>query len=167
MAKMDYNERDKFFSDGDEFQDLYLLFARARYLTFRSRERELQRYGLTPEQSQVLFVTQALKNKATPAAISRLLLRQPHTVSAIVDRMAKKGLIKKSKDLERRNMVRVSLTEKGKEAYAVTTKRGPIHRILGTLNKDERKEFHNYLDRVLNKARQELGMDRDELPPSE
>ena len=167
MPQVDYSETNKFFSDGDEFQDLYLLFARARYLTFRSRERELQRYGLTPEQSQVLFVTRALKNKATPAAISRLLLRQPHTVSAIVDRMAKKGLIKKSKDLERKNMVRVSLTEKGKEAYELTTKRGPIHRILATLNKDERKKFHLYLERVLSKARDELGMDRDELPASD
>jgi DNA-binding MarR family transcriptional regulator len=167
MPKSDFEERDNFFSDGDEYQDLYLLFARARYLIFRARERELQRYGLTPEQSQVLFVTQALKNKATPAAISRLLLRQPHTVSAIVDRMAKKGLIKKSKDLERRNMVRVTLTDKGKEAYELTTKRGPIHRILGTLNRDERKEFHVYLERVLAKSREELGMDRDELPPSD
>jgi DNA-binding MarR family transcriptional regulator len=163
----DFTERNKFFSDGDEFQDLYLLFARARYLTFRARERELQRYGLTPEQSQVLFVTQALKNKATPAAISRLLLRQPHTVSAIVDRMAKKGLIKKSKDLERKNMVRVTMTEKGKEAYEVTTKRGPIHRILSVLDKEERQQFRQYLERVMVKARDELGMDRDDLPPSD
>jgi DNA-binding MarR family transcriptional regulator len=167
MAKIETGDKIKLFSDGDEFQDLYLLFARARYLTFRSRERELQRYGLTPEQSQVLFVTQSLKNRATPAAISRLLLRQPHTVSAIVDRMAKKGLIKKSKDLERKNMVRVSLTEKGKDAYELTTKRGPIHRILGSLSKDERQEFHDYLERIMSKAREELGMDRDELPLSE
>jgi DNA-binding MarR family transcriptional regulator len=163
----DFTERNKFFSDGDEFQDLYLLFARARYLTFRARERELQRYGLTPEQSQVLFVTQALKNKATPAAISRLLLRQPHTVSAIIDRMAKKGLIKKSKDLERKNMVRVTVTEKGKEAYEVTTKRGPIHRILSALDKEERQQFRQYLEKVMVKAREELGMDRDDLPPSD
>jgi MarR family 2-MHQ and catechol resistance regulon transcriptional repressor len=81
--------------------------------------------------------------------------------------MAKKGLIKKSKDLERKNMVRVTLTEKGKEAYEVTTKRGPIHRILGILNKDERREFHGYLERVLAKSREELGMDRDELPSSD
>jgi DNA-binding MarR family transcriptional regulator len=164
---LDYDERMKFFSDGDEFQDLYLLFARARYLTFRARERELQRYGLTPEQSQVLFVAQALDTKATPAAISRLLLRQPHTVSSILDRMAKKGLIKKSKDLEHKNMIRVALTEKGKQAYAFTTKRGPIRRILGSLNEDERKQFQKYLETIMVKAREELGMDRDELPPSE
>jgi DNA-binding MarR family transcriptional regulator len=164
---MDYDERIKFFSDGDEFQDLYLLFARSRYLTTRARERELQRYGLTPEQAQVLFVAQALGNRATPAEISRLILRQPHTVSTIVDRMQKKGLIKKVKDLERKNLVRVALTKKGSEAYALTTKRGPIHRILGTLSKKEREELHKYLSRIMMKARGELGLDRDNLPPSD
>ena len=59
------------------------------------------------------------------------------------------------------------ITDKGKEAYELTTKRGPIHRILGTLNKEERKDFHGYLERVLSKSREELGMDRDDLPPSE
>jgi DNA-binding MarR family transcriptional regulator len=151
----------------DEDDKLYHLFARARYLTFRAREKELQRYKLTPEQSQVLFVTGSLGNKATPAAISRLLLRQPHTVSAIVDRMATKGLLKKTKDLERRNMVRVVVTPKGLEAYKLSTKRGPIRRILGILNEKERKNFKDYLERIMLKAREELGMDRDELPPSE
>ena len=28
-------------------------------------------------------------------------------------------------------------------------------------------EFHNYLERILSKAREELGMDRDELPSSD
>ena len=167
MSTMDYNERVKFFSDGDEFQDLYLLFARARYLTTRAREKELYRYGLTPEQAQVLFVAQALGNKATPAAISRLILRQPHTVSTIVDRMQKKGLVKKVKDLERKNLVRVALTKKGSEAYALTTKRGPIHRILGTLNPEEREVFHGYLAKVMMRAREELGLDRDDLPSSD
>jgi DNA-binding MarR family transcriptional regulator len=160
----DNTEKEVFIDEDDK---LYHLFARARYLTFRAREKELQRYKLTPEQSQVLFVTGSLGNKATPAAISRLLLRQPHTVSAIVDRMASKGLLKKTKDLERKNMVRVVVTPKGQEAYKLSTKRGPIRRILGILNEKERKNFREYLERIMQKAREELGMDRDELPPSD
>ena len=162
-----YNNRMKFFSFGGEYQDLYVLFERARYLTFRAWEKELQRYGLSPEQAQVLFLTEALGSKATPAEMSRLLLRQPHTVSSLLERMAKKGLVKKVKDLERKNLVRVVLTEKGKEAYAVSAKRGPVRRILGVLNEDERKQFGRYLEGIMAKAREELHMDRDELPASE
>ncbi len=164
---MQYDDSTKFFSAEDEDQDLWLLLTHARYAVFRAREKELQRYGVSPEQVGLLFVVQALGNKATPAALSRYILRQPHTVSALVDRMARRGLVKKVKDLDRKNLVRVVMTEKGQKTYELSTKRGPIHRILNTLSPEERKSFKDYLERILAKARKEIGMDRDELPPSE
>jgi len=164
---MDYDESTKFFTYQDEDQDLWLLLTHARYAVFRAREKELQRYGVSPEQVGLLFVVQALGNKATPAALSRYILRQPHTVSALVDRMARRGLVKKVKDLDRKNLVRVVMTEKGQRTYELSTKRGPIHRIMATLSDEERKSFKEYLERILTKARKEIGMDRDELPPSE
>jgi DNA-binding MarR family transcriptional regulator len=167
MDYKDHKESIKYFSDEDEFHNLYQVFDRARYLTFRAREKELQRYGLTPEQAQVLFIVQAIKDKATPAEISRFLIRTPYSVSAMVDRMAKKGLVKRVKDLERKNMVRVAITKKGREAYEITTKRGPIRRILSVLDENERRQFQEYLDRIMEKAKEELGLERDDLPPSD
>jgi MarR family transcriptional regulator, organic hydroperoxide resistance regulator len=164
---MEYDEAAKFYSADDDDQDLWLLLTHARYAVFRAREKELQRYGVSPEQMGLLFVVQALGNKATPAALSRHILRQPHTVSALVDRMARRGLVKKVKDLDRKNLVRVMMTEKGQKAYELSAKRGPIHRIMGTLNAEEKKEFRAFLERLLAKARKEIGLDRDELPLSE
>jgi DNA-binding MarR family transcriptional regulator len=162
---MEYDESAKFYSAEDEDQDLWLLMTHARYAIFRAREKELQRYGVSPEQVGLLFVVQALGNKATPATISRHIIRQPHTVSALVDRMARRGLVKKVKDLDRKNLVRVVMTEKGKKTYDISTKRGPIHRILGTLSPEEKKEFRSHLEKLLAKARKEIGLDRDELRP--
>src|SRR5512137_1455251 len=164
---MEYDESTKYYSDEDNDQDLWLLLTHTRYAVFRAREKELQRYGVSPEQVGLLFVVQALGNKATPAAISRHIIRQPHTVSALVDRMARRGLVKKVKDLDRKNLVRVVMTEKGQKTYELSTKRGPIHRIMTTLSDEERKEFRTYLERLLLKARKEIGLDRDELPASE
>ena len=164
---MEYDEATKFYSAEDEDQDLWLLLTHARYAIFRAREKELMRYGVSPEQVGLLFVVQALGNKATPAALSRHILRQPHTVSALVDRMARRGLVKKVKDLDRKNLVRVVMTEKGQKTYEISTKRGPIHRIMNTLSREEKKEFREYLERLLAKARKEIGLDRDELPLSE
>jgi DNA-binding MarR family transcriptional regulator len=164
---MEYEESTKFFKAEDEDQDLWLLLTHARYAVFRAREKELQRYGVSPEQVGLLFVVQALGNKATPAALSRYILRQPHTVSALVDRMARRGLVKKVKDLDRKNLVRVVMTEKGQRTFDLSTKRGPIHRIMNTLTQEERRNFKAYLEKILAKARKEIGMDRDELPPSE
>jgi len=164
---MEYDESAKFYSTEDEDQDLWLLLTHTRYAVFRAREKELQRYGVSPEQVGLLFVVQALGNKATPAAISRHIIRQPHTVSALVDRMARRGLVKKVKDLDRKNLVRVVITEKGKKIFDISTKRGPIHRIMGTLSETEKQEFRSYLEKLLAKARKEIGLDRDELPASE
>jgi DNA-binding MarR family transcriptional regulator len=166
-ANMQYDDSTKFFSAEDEDQDLWLLLTHTRYAVFRAREKELQRYGVSPEQVSLLFTVQALGNKATPAALSRHILRQPHTVSALVDRMARRGLVKKVKDLDRRNLVRVVLTEKGQKTYELSTKRGPIHRIMSELSTREKREFKDFLVRLLAKARKEIGLDRDELPSSE
>ena len=164
---MEYNESTRFYSTDDEDQDLWLLLTHTRYAIFRSREKELQRYGVSPEQVGLLFVVQALGNKATPAALSRHIIRQPHTVSALVDRMARRGLVKKVKDLDRKNLVRVVMTEKGHKTYELSTKRGPIHRILNTLTEEEKKVLKDILERLLTKARKEIGLDRDQLPPSD
>jgi DNA-binding MarR family transcriptional regulator len=153
--------------DKDEDNRLYHQFAHARYLTFRAREKELQRYNLSPEQSQLLAVAQALGDRATPSEIARYMIREPHSVSSLVNRMVEKGLVKKNQDPDRKNQVKVVLTKKGKEAYDLSAKRGPIHRILGVLTKQQRKTFAESLDKIIAEARHELGLDRDLLPPSD
>ena len=164
---MEYDEAAKYYSTEDEDQDMWLLLTHTRYAVFRAREKELQRYGVSPEQVGLLFVVQALGAQATPAAISRQILRQPHTVSALVDRMAKRGLVKKVKDLDRKNLVRVVMTEKGQKTYELSTKRGPIHRIMGSMGEQERKQFKATLEKLLATSRKEIGLDRDEISPSD
>lgn len=158
---------DVFSQDDDELNRLYNFFDQARYLTFRAREKELERYAISHEQEQILFVVRVLGPKATPAEISRILFYRPHAISLIVDRMVEKGLVKKSNDLAARNWVRVALTDKGREAYQLTVKRGPIHRIFSTLDERERKEFRGYLEKIMAKARKELNLDHDDLPLSD
>lgn len=162
-----YDENLKVFSDGDKDNDLYILFSRARYLTFRAREKELQRYRMTPEKAQVLFIIQALGKDAIPARVSKCLLRQPHSVSSIVERMQKDGLVKKVKDLDRKNLVRIELTESGQKAYDLTIKRGPIHRMMGALKPEEQQQFREYLEKIMAVAEKELGLNQDNLPVSE
>jgi DNA-binding MarR family transcriptional regulator len=164
---MEYDESAKYFSYADEDHDLWMLFTHTRYAIYRAREKELQRYGVSPEQVGVLFIIQALGNKATPSEISRYILRQPHTVSALIERMSEKGLVKKVHDLDKKNLVRVSLTEKGLKVYNNSTKRGPIHKILGVLSPDERTRFKNVLEKLHTCARKEIGLDNEPLSPLE
>jgi DNA-binding MarR family transcriptional regulator len=164
---MEFDESTKFFVAEDEDEDLWLLLTHARYALFRAREKELQRYGISPEQAGLLFAVRAMGIKATPAALSRHLLRQPHTVSALINRMAKRGLIRKVRDFDHKNWVRVEITEKRQKAYEQSTKRGPIHRVIGSLDSEEKKAFRQNLEKIFTKARQEIGMGQDPFPSSE
>lgn len=62
----------------------------------------MYQYGITPEQAGVLFCIKVIGKEATPAKISRYTIREPYTVSAMLNRMERKGLIKKVKDLDRK-----------------------------------------------------------------
>jgi DNA-binding MarR family transcriptional regulator len=164
---MQYDESAKYYSYSDEDHDLWMLLTHTRYAIYRSREKELLRFGVSPEQVGVLFIIQALNNRATPSEIARFILRQPHTVSALIERMTEKGFVKKQHDLERKNLVRVSLTEKGQKVYEHSTKRGPIHRIMSTLSDDERTQLRLLLEKLHTQARKEIGLDREKYPSLE
>ena len=87
------------------------------YVTLRrARELELAQVGLTVPQAGVLYFLSTSKEPLTPMKLSRLMSRQPHTLSALVNRMEAQGLVKTKKDLQRKNWVRVSLTKKGEQA---------------------------------------------------
>jgi DNA-binding MarR family transcriptional regulator len=164
---MEYDETARYYSYSDPDHDMWLFLTHTRYAIYRARERELQRYGISPEQVGVLFIIQALKNKATPSEISRFIMRQPHTVSALIDRMEEKGYVKKYHDLDKKNLVRVSITDKGLKVYELSRKRGPIHRIMAVLTDPEREQLRELLRKLQVEARKELGMDADKLPPSD
>ena len=88
------------------------------YMTLqRARELELDRIGLTIPQAGALYFLKTSKESLTPMKLSRLMNRQPHTVSALLTRMEAQGLVKRTKDLRRKDLVRVSLTKKGEEAF--------------------------------------------------
>jgi len=83
----------------------------------RARELELGQMGLTIPQAGVLHFLATSKEPLTPMKLSRQMNRQPHTVSALLTRMEDQGLVNTTKDLQRKNWVRVSLTKKGEEAF--------------------------------------------------
>ncbi len=144
------------FSDQD-----YLLWVMLHQTTdaiVLGRDKELKRYRISTIEAAVLFSVQSIGDKATPAEISRWLLRKPHSVSGLLKRMEKKGLIRKTKDLTRKNLVRVSLTEKGKHAYYHSTDRKFIHKVMSALTEEERQQLKLYLERLRSITIKHIGM---------
>jgi DNA-binding MarR family transcriptional regulator len=142
----------KNYSATDQDYNLWILLAQTRDAILKARQKELDQYGISTSQAAVLFVIQAIGDRATPAEISRWLFREPHSVSTLLSRMEKQGLVRKVKDLDRKNLVRVVITEKGREAYYQSTKRESIRGIMSSLSEEERQQLTSSLRKLRDEA---------------
>ena len=136
----------------DQDYNLWALLRQTRDAMVKAREKELGKYGISSIQAAVLFTIQDIGTEATPAEISRRLVREPHSISGLLSRMEKQGLIKRVKDLPKRNMVRISLTAKGEELYKISTQRVTMHEIFDVISDEERKIIWDYLQRLRDRA---------------
>jgi len=143
-------------SSVDKDYNLWVLLHQTTDAALRARQKELDQFDISVIEAAVLVVIQAIGEKATPAEISRRIFREPHSVSALLNRMEKRGLLKKTQDLDRKNMVRVSITEKGRQAYDKSTRRKSIYKIMSSLSESERQQLTSCLEKLRNKAFKEL-----------
>lgn len=144
--------------------NLWTLLHQVSDIIFSAREAELQQYGIPGMQAEVLFAIKTIGKDATPAQISRMLFRRPHSVSGILSRMEKAGLIKKTKDLKRKNLVRVTLTTKGEQAYKQALKRKSVQRIISALSETEQEKLKSLLETLRSRGLKELGIDPKKVP---
>ena len=151
-------------SDVDRDYNLWVLLHQVSDIIFNAREEELRQYGVPAMQAEVLFVIQAIGDETMPAQIARWLLRRPHSVSGILDRMEKAGLVRKTKDLHRKNLVRVTITEKGQQAYNQALERKSIQRIMTSLSEEERQQLWSCLKTLRDKGLKEIGKDPKKVP---
>lgn len=135
---------------------LLVLLRQAEHAVFRSRYKELHKYGISTEEAAVLFIVQCIGYRAIPAEISRWMLRERHSITALLNRMKKKGLIKMTKDLDRKNLIRVSLTKKGKRLYDTSTGMESHRIIMSSLSEQNRKQLVSYLRSIRDRALEEL-----------
>ena len=149
----------------DDDHELWLLLRQATLLLAEVRSKELHQYGITTMQASVALIIDGLEGKVTPGLISQWLLRKPHTVSGILARMQKQGLVNKTKDLKRKGMVNVTLTEKGHEAYMQSLKRKPMRAILSCLSEEEHQQLLSSLRKLRDKAFKHLNTAEEILFP--
>lgn len=148
----------------DEDYNLWVLLHQTTDATLRARQKELDQFDVSVIEVGVLEVIQTIGEKVTPAEISRRIFREPHSVSALLNRMEKRGLLTKTQDLDRKNMVRVSITPRGRQAYDNSTRRKSIHKIISSLSEEEHQQLRSYLEKLRNKAFKELTVEHKPPP---
>ena len=149
----------------DQDFELWWLIHQTTHLMERVREKELSKQGLTIVQAGILFSVHILGQRATPAELARWQAREPHTISGVLNVMVKKGLVRKVKDLHRKNMVRVDMTEKGKKVYSEVAKRESVYKMMSVLPNHGYEQLENYMDVLRTKALDLLGAYNKAIAP--
>lgn len=143
----------------DDNFGLWVLFDQTEEVISKARDMELDQYKLTQVQAKVLFMltNQGDNGGMTLSEISKWLLREPHSVLSLVNRMEKIGLVKRIKRAGD-DKIRVFLTDKARELYSQTTRRS-ISMIFSTLSQKDKQLLQSCLKQLRDKARNLLGMD--------
>ncbi len=147
----------------DQHYELWWLLIYTRRIIYHARRKELLKYGITSEEAALLWAVKSIGLKAKPAAIAQWLMRKPHSISGLVSRMEKRGLINKVYDLERKNWVRINLTEKGEKAYIGSLNRESIHKIFSSLSEEEEIQLQLCLLKLCKSGLEELDLEPE--PP--
>ncbi|MCR4394549.1 MAG: winged helix DNA-binding protein [Dehalococcoidales bacterium] len=144
----------------DKQYRLWLLLSQTRSAIFRARQKKVGSY-LHPNQATALCTVWALNGQATPAMLSRMLFLERHTVSELISRMEEKGLVKKTRDPLKKNVVRISITEKGRKVGHDVIQLDFIRKIMSSLTEEQQEKLHEYLSILLKAAVKELGTEEE------
>lgn len=115
-------------------QCINYLLTTAQHSVFQYLNGKLSEYDVTPSQYGVLSCLWQ-REFATPKQISEILCLETSTISGVLDRMQKKGLIDRVINRDDRREVRVVPTEKGKALEE------PISKIIDEVNEEVLKCF--------------------------
>ncbi len=143
--------------------ELWTLLNQAQHAAIRASETELRQLGVPQMHAEVLMIVKSEDRPVTPAEISRSLFREPHTISGLLTRMEKQGLVKRVRDLQRKNMVRIAITDKGERAYRKLSEVNAIRSIMSSLSSREQEGLKDILMKLRRRALEELRM-RQPLP---
>jgi DNA-binding MarR family transcriptional regulator len=146
----------------DSLVDSYRLFSLLRQTAdsvLRAREAELKKYNLSPEQAAALVCIRSLDNKATPAELSRWLFRKRNSITILLNRMQKLGLICKTVNKDRKNSITAKLTPKGNDVYKKAIEFQAFYSIIDVLPEKKRKQLWLLLQTIRLKVFKDLQLD--------
>ena len=135
------------------------LLHRVRDVLMRCEEERFSPYGITPEQYGVLVTLKYVGESARPVDIARWLGRSPNSVSMIVDRMVKAGLVRRIRSRKDRREVYVTMTSKAEGSLKPATVAGLefIQKVMSPLLDEDLSALIQLLEIVRHGGAQCLG----------
>jgi len=132
----------------------WILLRQAYNLILKCEDRVFSEYKLTTEQHSVLMALRNISGPVRITDIARWLDRSVNSVSMIVDRMVKAGLVRRTRDRKDRRTVFVAMTSKAEKAYVPATVAGwgLIQEILSPLSDEDKRALIRLLEMLRDKT---------------
>jgi len=130
-------------------------------------EVELGKRQTTLSQMDVLVILSNSKRPLTPGEIASYMFREKHSASALLTRMQRAGLVKKTRSKKDQRVVKIKVQPKGEDLLrqAMPASFGQAHRLLKScLSDQETAQLDGLLKKVRDRALQELGLKAEPLP---
>ena len=150
---------------------LWFLTHRVRDVLMTCEDQVFGEYDLTSEQYSVLVSIKYLREPVRITDVAHWLERSTNSVSMIVDRMVKAGLLRRVRDRKVRRVVNVFITSKGEKALKPAVLAGweYIREVLSPLSYEDRRTLISLLKMINYKTLEYInpgadieGMLRDE-----
>ena len=135
------------YEKGNTVLRLWLLLRRIGDTLMRCQDSLFSKYGLTTEQWGLLTAIKS-RGPLRPSDLASILERTPNSMSMLIDRMVKAGLVKRTRDRKDRRVVTVTLTSKGETDIqpAVIAGWEFIHEVLSPLSDNEQRDLASMLE---------------------
>lgn len=109
------------------------------------------KWDITPRQFNILRILRGAGKPLSTLQIRQRMLDKMSDTSRIVDRLLKKGLVKKNPNADDRRLVDVMITAKGKKLLEkIDAYEEEMDRILMSLSENETKTLNDLLDKLRN-----------------
>ncbi len=143
-------------------KELWELFDKIHSMMISLIEDELRLSGRQPKQRlDVLKAIDDLGPAAIPARVAERLVREPHTVSELLNRMVDDGMLRRVKDMPAKNQVRLELTEPGQAMLLRAERLNVVERVFSADPARVAMEmFQGQLERISTSANLEYRTSR-------
>ncbi len=143
----------------DSYKGAWILLRQAYNLILKCEDQVFSEYGLTTEQHAVLMTIKHISEPVRPTDVARWLDRSVNSVSMIIDRMVKAGLVRRVRDRKDRRTVILTITSKAEKAFVPATVAGwgLIQEILSPLSDEDRLTLIRLLETLRDKTYDYLG----------
>jgi len=152
----------------DESFNLWTMVHQTRDTMMAAREKEIAKHGLSGIEQRLLLIIPSIEKvtdgKVISSEIARWLFKKPSSISQLLTRMEKRGLIQRLPCANNKKEIIIKVTEKGKYLCAKANNEGRfINKIISSLSDEERHQLWIIMRKLRNIALKELDIAKE--PP--